>query len=470
MQREQSETPPPKFAEGLGILRRNRYVRLIALMLLCMTVCYTVVQWQYKGIAKTHFGGRQDDMAAFFGMFAAVLNLATFVLQILGTPRLLRRWGVGFRLPVLPSGFGLGAIALLATTMLPLPMLGAAAFAMLFCDGFRFSVDKASTELLYLPIPRAVKDQAKPFIDTFVDRIAGATASFLWLFLTWAFHVDRPERIVYASLATLTVAALWLVVIHRARHAYIEAYRKMLGAAAPDAAALVEPNERLRARVLAELGKLAGDDTIRRGKRHRAIARITRRTTDLGLDPEVIAAPLAREADAVKRLSLALQAETASMATATTKPPLVGVLHTRMRAAIGRLFHLLALVYPQAGVRAAEAALVGESPTARAGALELLDNVLRGPARAEVMAALEAVVLPRRGMAPCREKTLAMLLDLDDAPLRRDVAKAARAEGLLGAELNELAARDPDPSVRRAAQSGPDESPPLGVELAPSLA
>ncbi|MDB4966833.1 MAG: hypothetical protein JWN44_2522 [Myxococcales bacterium] len=475
VQREVTEAPVPKFAEGLAILRKNQYVRLIALMLLCMTVCYTIVQWQYKGIAKIHFGGRQDDMAAFFGLFAAALNFATFVLQILGTPRLLRRWGVGFGLRVLPSGFGVGAIVLVATTILPLPMLGAAAFAMFFCDGFRFSVDKASTELLYLPISRAVKDQAKPFIDTFVDRIAGALASFLWLFLTWAFHVDRPDRILYASIATLVTAIIWLAVIQRAKNAYIAAYRNMLGAAVPtDPAALVTPSERLRARVLGELVKLGDDDTVRRGKRHRAIARITRRSADLGLDLETITEPLKREADQVTKLSLALQAETASMAASTTKPPLVGVLHTRMRAAIGRMFHLLALVYPSADVRAAEAALVGESPTSRAGALELLDNVLRGPARTAVMESLEAVVLPRRGMAPVRERTLAMLLELDDAPLRRDVAKTARAEGLLTAELAELAARDPDPSVRRAAQvteteTETEESPPLGVELVPAL-
>ena len=60
-------------------------------------------------------------MAAFFGLFAAVLNLATFVLQILGTPRLLRRWGVGFGLRVLPTGFGLGALVLMATVFLPHP-------------------------------------------------------------------------------------------------------------------------------------------------------------------------------------------------------------------------------------------------------------------------------------------------------------------------------------------------------------
>ncbi|MCU1276667.1 MAG: hypothetical protein JWM53_213 [bacterium] len=472
VQREVSDAPPPKFAEGLAILRRNRYVRLIALMLLCMTVCYTIVQWQYKGIAKIHFGGRRDDMAAFFGMFAAVLNLGTFVLQILGTPRLLRRWGVGFGLRVLPSGFGLGALALVATTVLPLPMLGAAAVAMLLCDGFRFSVDKASMELLYLPISRAVKDQAKPFIDTFVDRVAGALASFLWLFLTWAFHVDRPDRIVWASVATLLTAAVWLAVIHRAKNAYIAAYRQMLGAndevdgVAPVRIAV---NDRLRGRVLDELDKLGSDDTIRRGKRLRGITRLTRRSLDLALPPEAIAGALAREANAVRRLSLALQAEAATLAASTTKPPLVSVLHARMTAALERMFALLALSYPRADVRAAESALSSSSPTSRAGALELLDNVLRGPARAVVLDSLEPVVLPRRGMAPCREETLSALLSLDDAPLRRDIARAARADGILAAELDALATRDPDPSVRKAAMTPPpDESQPLPLDLTPA--
>ena len=470
VQREVKEAPQPKLAEGLAILRKNRYVRLIAAMLLCMTVSYTIVQWQYKGIAKIHFGGRQDDMAAFFGLFAAVLNLATFVLQLLGTPRLLRRWGVGFGLRVLPTGFGIGALVLMATALVPIPMLGAAAVAMLFCDGFRFSVDKASTELLYLPIPRAVKDQAKPFIDTFVDRAAGALASFLWLFLTWAFHVDRPDRIVFASLATVATVGVWLGIIVRARGAYIAAYRKMLGA--KDAEAL-EPrraaNDRLRQRVLSEVDKLGSDDAIRRGKRLRGIARVTRRAGELALPPEAIAGALTREADHVARLSLALQAEAASVAAGPTKPPLVSVLHARQKAALGRMFDLLTLSYPRADVRAAESALLGESPTVRAGALELLDNVLRGPARKQVMDSLEPVVLPRRGMAPCRELTLASLLTLDDAPLRRDVARAARADGILAAELAELATRDPDPAVRKAAATPPpDESQPIGLDLTPA--
>ncbi|HEX4460396.1 MAG TPA: Npt1/Npt2 family nucleotide transporter [Polyangia bacterium] len=442
VQRDVKNAPKAKLADGFAILRNNRYVQLIAGILLCMTVCYTIVQWQYKGIAKIHFGSRRDDMTAFFGTFAAVLNLGTFVLQILGTPRLLRRWGVGFGLRVLPSGIGLGALLLLTTAVLPLPMLAAAATAMLLCDGFRFSVDKASTELLYLPISRAVKDRAKAFIDTFVDRFAGALASFLWLFMTFAFHIDKPDRIVFASLLTLAVAAVWMVLVGRARVAYIAAYREMLATAMKDApAAVVAPPEvdlKLKERVVAEVGKLAtanADDD----KRLRAIARLARRTPDLALPPDSLAPALLREADVVERLALALQAATVNAdddaptekdAQDAPKSPLAGLLHIRLRVALRRLFDLLALSYPTADVRAAEAAIVAESSAARAGALELLDNVITGKQRRPVLDALETVVLPRRGKAPARDATLAALFALHDEPLRAALAKAAQAEGI----------------------------------------
>lgn len=486
---ELKEAPPPRFAAGLAILRRNRYVRLIAMMLVCMTVAYTIVQWQYKGIAKAHFGGHRDQMTSFFGTFAALLNLGSFVLQLLGTPRLLRRFGLGLGLRVLPSGLGLGALLLLGTTLFPLPLLGAAAAAMLLCDGFRFSVDKVSTELLYLPITRAVKDQAKPFIDTFVDRAAGALAAFIWLFLTWAFHVDRPDRIIYASLATLAVVVLWLILLARAQAAYLEAYRQLLGAKAGPARRLADPQ--LRRRVEDELARLAGEDAPRRGKRLARLARMARRGSDLQLPPARLAPLLLREAEAVRRLMLARLGELAQVSPAPslrrleprsppphsrqrcgtalspaathelfpTTRPLVQLLGARLAAALARLFDLLALIYPPYDVRAAQRGLQDPSPTARAGALELLDNVVRGAARHPVLAALELVVLPNRRPPLDREQTLAALLALDDPLLRREVARAARAEGILLAELDHLARSDPHPAVRQAALCAPSPLP-----------
>jgi hypothetical protein len=388
--RELSEAPVPRFSEGLATLRGNRYARLIALMLVCMTVCMTIVQWQYKGIAKLHFGSRRDDMTAFFGGLAAALNLASFALQLLGTPRLLKRWGVGVGLRVLPAGFTAGALTLMATAVLSIPMLGAAAAAVLLSDGLRFSVDKASTELLYLPIARAVKDQAKPFIDTFVDRASGALAGFLWLFLTWAFHVDRGDRIVFASCATLLVTVAWLAIIARARRAYVDAYRGMLGisptpAAATASAPVSEDPKQVHRRARAErvLQRLDGD-ARRRYKDLRGLARLVR-SAPLGLSPETIAPHLAREIELVRTLVRACRD---------------AVLERRLAETVENVFALLVLAYPHADVRAAERALAGDSPAVRAGALELLDNLVVGELKPALLEVLDGVAFARRWPPP----------------------------------------------------------------------
>src|SRR5439155_6856365 len=141
------------FAEGVKAVRKIRYVRLLAAMMVLMTICMTLVQWQYKGIAKAHFGSHRDAMTAFFGTLAAVLNLGSFFLQLLVTPRLLARFGVKTGLRVLPAGFVVGGVLLIATALLGgVGELVAAAVAVLLSDGFRFSVDNELVELHFLPL------------------------------------------------------------------------------------------------------------------------------------------------------------------------------------------------------------------------------------------------------------------------------------------------------------------------------
>jgi AAA family ATP:ADP antiporter len=96
--------------EGIALLAKHRYVRVLTVLMVCMTVCITVVQWQGKGIAKHHFGSNADEMAAFFGLLQAVVSAASFVLQLIGTPWLLKRFGVRAALYVLPVSFLVGGV------------------------------------------------------------------------------------------------------------------------------------------------------------------------------------------------------------------------------------------------------------------------------------------------------------------------------------------------------------------------
>lgn len=453
----------PRFAEGLALVRKHSYIRLLALMMLCMTVCMTLVQWQYKGIAKIYFGSRRDEMAAFFGILSAVLSLASFVLQVLGTPKLLKRFGVMTGLRVLPTGFFVGAAALVMATSFPALALTASVVAVLLSDGFRFSIDKASVELLYLPIPRALKDQAKPFIDTVVDRFAGALSGFLWLLLTWAFDIDRPSRIGYASLVTVAVVGLWLVVIARARRGYMDAYRRMLS---PELAPLApEPLVPLhpRADECAEMLRAAEAlDAPARTRALRAIGRIARAEPTLRLPRAAIEVLVKRETAEVALLVRALAAEGIEPLAdrRRARPLLPRTLEEKLDQALERIARLLALCYPPRDIFAAHRALRGGSPGERAGAIELLDNLLEGDSKGDLLQALDEVALGgarpfgTERERPPREERLSILRELlaaDDPWLRACAVTRARAVGVCSDELEDLAHTDGVWFVREAA-------------------
>jgi ATP/ADP translocase len=416
----------PRFAEGLALVRNNRYVRLLALMMICMTVCMTLVQWQYKGIAKAHFGSRRDEMTSFFGLLAAVLNTASFLLQVLITPRLLRRFGVRAGLRVLPAGFLVGALLLIAATPLGgVLQLGAAVGAVLLSDGFRFSVDKASVELLYLPIPRAMKEQAKPFIDTVVDRFAGALAGFLWLFLTWAFSIDQPSRIGWASAVTAVLVLAWLLVISRARSGYVEAYRRMLQ---PEHA-LMPAHPRMR-ECEALLAFALKADAPARTRTLRTLGRRLRGEAPLRLGRNAIEPLLEREATEAARLARALRAQPQDRL-------LARLLRERFDQGLERIARLLALVYPPRDILTTFRALRSLSRAARAGALELLDNLLEGGYRSELLQAFDDVLLVDADAPPGaeaeRRAALAALIRDGDPWLRACAERAcAQAQVLEG--------------------------------------
>jgi ATP/ADP translocase len=425
---------PPRFTEGLQLLRSNGYVRVIAMMMICMTVCMTFVQWQYKGIAKVHFGSHRDEMTAFFGVLAALLNTGSFLLQMFGTPRLLKRFGVKAGLRVLPMGFLVGAMALLAAVRVPQLALVAAGLAVLLSDGFRFSVDKASVELLYLPIPRATKDQAKPFIDTVVDRFAGALSGFLWLGLTWAVRIDRPGRIPFASVITLAVVAAWLFAIQRARRGYVDAYRRMLSPS-PQAVPAAHPRLHESEALLAAALPM---DAPERTRALRAMGRILRAEPLLRLPRAAIEPHLAKETETVRLLVRALAGEGVEplQYRRRTRPLLVRACEEKLDEALERIARLLAMVYPPHDILAAHRALRGSSASARAGAIELLDNLVEGSVKGELLAALDDVALGnrRRPDRADRAESLRALLATDDRWLRACAAFAIEAADAMALE------------------------------------
>jgi len=95
-----------------------------------------------------------------------------------------------------------------------------------FDKSIRYTVDKTSREILFLPLPGDIKAKAKPFVDVTVDRIGRAANALILLVLIkpWGLNLSWPQ-ISYASIAVMVV---WIVLALRAKRGYMVAFRRSL--------------------------------------------------------------------------------------------------------------------------------------------------------------------------------------------------------------------------------------------------
>ena len=125
----------------------------------------TIAGWQFKALAKAYVPDT-DELAAFFGSFNMVAGAASLVLQLLLTGRLLRVFGVGVALFIVPVAMASASLGVIVFGTL------VAASALKASDQvLRYSIDKATVELLYLPLSAAETFRVKSFIDTVVYRL-----------------------------------------------------------------------------------------------------------------------------------------------------------------------------------------------------------------------------------------------------------------------------------------------------------
>ena len=81
------------------------------------------------------------------------------------TPRIHRYLGIGFALLMLPTNLSITAAIILLNNALWAPAL-----ARVTDQSFRYTVDKTTREVLFLPLPSELRQEVKPFVDVTVDR------------------------------------------------------------------------------------------------------------------------------------------------------------------------------------------------------------------------------------------------------------------------------------------------------------
>lgn len=196
--------------KSLGVIFASPYLMSIAALITLASLATTFATWQFVAIAKASYADT-NAFTAFLGRFYFWAGLVGLAFQLLLTSRFLRRFGLGPALLLVPFMVFGSEIAVLA--------LGTLVTAILLKGGdsvMRYSLDKSSVELLYLPVPPSVKLQAKSAIDTVIWRLGDGLAGITLAIFTDRLHWSAQK----VSLVNLVFVGGWIAAAIVARRRY----------------------------------------------------------------------------------------------------------------------------------------------------------------------------------------------------------------------------------------------------------
>ena len=141
-----------------------------------------------------------------------VAGAASLVLQLLLTGRVLRVFGVGVALFIVPVAMASASLGVILFGTL------VAASALKASDQvLRYSIDKATVELLYLPLSAAETFRVKSFIDTVVYRLGDGLGGLAVLACA-AWMGWNPMQVGWVTLAAV---GAWMAAAAAARTRYV---------------------------------------------------------------------------------------------------------------------------------------------------------------------------------------------------------------------------------------------------------
>lgn len=221
-------------AESLALVLRSPHLRAIASLVCLSSLVTTLVAWQFRAIAKAYIP-ETDALAAFFGTFNIWAGTLSLVTQLALTSRLLRRFGLGMALLVVPFALTTGSLGVLIS--------GSLWSAVLLKGGdqvLRYSIDRSTVELLYLPVPARQMAHAKALIDTVIWRMGDAVGALLVLSSISFLGVTAS----LLSVESLGLLVAWIAAAVAAKHHYVQNLRKSIYEHRVDAERLSQVVER----------------------------------------------------------------------------------------------------------------------------------------------------------------------------------------------------------------------------------
>lgn len=201
-----------KHQGGWQPLKKSRFLMLIAAILLLAQLASPLIEFQFMKTVETSYQVL-DERTSYLSLFFSIMGVVSILVNLLLTPVIHRVFGVIAGLLIQPL-----MITLFSLSFMLVPGLLLISAAKISDRGLSYSINRASKELLYVPIDSVLIYQAKAWIDMFGYRLFKIFGSVLILLFTrW---LPTPLTLPQLGWLVLSICTVWLVVLSLLRREY----------------------------------------------------------------------------------------------------------------------------------------------------------------------------------------------------------------------------------------------------------
>lgn len=209
-----SARPRPTFERVRA--RGHRYALRLAALTIYATAAALLADWLLKSAAASAF--HTDELARFIARYNGAVAALSLVFQVVGAAWLVRRVGVLGMALLLPALLLIGGVASFVT---------AGSFIAIGLtkgtdSSLRYSVNRVSTELLWMPVPDRIRAAVREPLESVVTRLVQAFTAALLLALV---ALGLANATVVAGLLC-GVALLWTITAGGLRNHYLGQLRQ----------------------------------------------------------------------------------------------------------------------------------------------------------------------------------------------------------------------------------------------------
>ena len=203
----------PDLLAGLKLIFAQPYLGGVLIVSTFYEIAKTIVDYQMKSQANVIPG---VNFKVFIGKFGMWVNALTFLITLLGTAKLMKKFGLRFCLLFSPVIYGGSLIALYLyyqTNPDPMSLLSATAVVMTLLTAISYAINNPTKEMMYIPTSKDAKFKAKGLIDMLGGRSAKGTGAAIGNSLNVAGDpiASIASLMTFGTLISVGIVGAWIV-------------------------------------------------------------------------------------------------------------------------------------------------------------------------------------------------------------------------------------------------------------------